>query len=96
MKPFRRAQRKGVRTNRVQYTPMESITLIATAKFGLEALVRREVEALGFRDLRVSDGRVEFEATAADIARLNIWLRCADRLLLKMGEFMNALLLRST
>lgn len=66
---------------------MENITLIATAKFGLEALVKREVEALGFTDLRVSDGRVEFEATAADIARLNIWLRFADRLLLKMGEF---------
>jgi putative N6-adenine-specific DNA methylase len=66
---------------------METITLIATAKFGLEALVKREVEALGFTDLRVSDGRIEFEATVADIPRLNLWLRCADRVLLKMGEF---------
>jgi putative N6-adenine-specific DNA methylase len=66
---------------------MKSITLIATAKFGLEALVKREVEALGFSDLRVSNGRIEFEATAADIPRLNIWLRCADRVQLKMGEF---------
>ncbi len=66
---------------------MEPITLIATAKFGLEALVKREVEALGFADLRVSDGRIEFEAGVADIARLNLWLRFADRLLLKMGEF---------
>ena len=66
---------------------METITLIATAKFGLEALVKREVEALGFTDLRVSDGRIEFEATVADIPRLNLWLRCADRVLLKMGKF---------
>ena len=66
---------------------METVTLIATAKFGLEALVKREVEALGFTDLRVSDGRVEFDATVADIPRLNIWLRCADRVLLKMDEF---------
>ncbi len=66
---------------------MEMITLIASAKFGLEALVKREVEALGFNDPRVSDGRVEFEAVAADIPRLNLWLRCADRVLLKMGEF---------
>lgn len=66
---------------------MEAITLIATAKFGLEALVRREVEALGFTDPRVSDGRVEFEAAVDDIARLNIWLRFADRVLLKMAEF---------
>ena len=66
---------------------METITLIATAKFGLEALVKREVEALGFTDLRVSDGRIEFEAAVDDIPRLNLWLRCADRVLLKMGEF---------
>ncbi len=66
---------------------MKSITLNATAKFGLEAVVKREVEALGFSDLRVSNGRIEFEAKAADIPRLNIWLRCADRVQLKMGEF---------
>ncbi|MFN2172428.1 MAG: class I SAM-dependent RNA methyltransferase, partial [Candidatus Promineifilaceae bacterium] len=65
---------------------LETITLIATARFGLEALVKREVEALGFTDLRVSDGRVEFEAAVEDIPRLNIWLRFAGRLLLKMGE----------
>jgi putative N6-adenine-specific DNA methylase len=65
----------------------QPITLIATARFGLEALVKREVEALGFSDLRVSDGRVEFEAALEDIPRLNIWLRFAGRLLLKIGEF---------
>jgi len=65
----------------------QPITLIATARFGLEALVKREVEALGFTDLRVSDGRVEFEAALEDIPRLNIWLRFAGRLLLKIGEF---------
>jgi putative N6-adenine-specific DNA methylase len=69
---------------------MEPITLIATARFGLEALVKREVEALGFTDLRVSNGRIEFEATVEDIPRLNIWLRFAGRLLLKMGEFPSA------
>jgi putative N6-adenine-specific DNA methylase len=66
---------------------MVTVTLIATAKFGLETLVKREVEALGFVEPRVSDGRVEFEAAVEDIARLNLWLRCADRVLLKMGEF---------
>ena len=65
----------------------QPLTLIATARFGLEALVKREVEALGFSDLRVSDGRVEFEAALEDIPRLNIWLRFAGRLLLKIGEF---------
>lgn len=66
---------------------MEKITLIATATFGLESVVKREVLALGFSGIRVFDGRVEFEATVKDIPRANIWLRCADRLLLKVGEF---------
>lgn len=66
---------------------MEKITLIAVAKFGLEKLVKNEVIALGFEYPRVSEGRIEFEATVADIPRLNIGLRFSDRLLLKMGEF---------
>jgi len=66
---------------------MDKITLIATTTFGLEALVKSEVRALGFGDMEVSDGRIEFEATLEDIPRANLWLRCADRVLLKMGEF---------
>ena len=63
------------------------ITLIATLSFGLEAVVKRELQALGFYNLRVSDGKVEFDATVEDIPTLNLWLRSADRVLVKMGEF---------
>ncbi|MCP4356976.1 MAG: class I SAM-dependent RNA methyltransferase [Chloroflexi bacterium] len=63
------------------------ITLVATCKFGLETLVKNEVKALGFDDLVVSPGRIELAATIADIPRLNLWLRCADRVRLKMAEF---------
>jgi len=66
---------------------MEEITLIATTKFGLEALVKRELQDLGFTELLVSEGRVEFAAAPHDIPRLNLWLRCADRVLVKVGEF---------
>jgi putative N6-adenine-specific DNA methylase len=66
---------------------MENITLIATAKFGLEKLVKNEVIALGFENPLVSEGRIEFQATVADIPRANIGLRYADRVLLKIGEF---------
>jgi putative N6-adenine-specific DNA methylase len=68
---------------------MQSITLIATAKFGLEAVVKREVLALGFADgdVRVSEGRVAFTAPLDGIPRANLWLRCADRVLLQVGEF---------
>ncbi len=66
---------------------MSKITLIATLTFGLEAVVKYELESLGFENLAVSNGKVEFEATANDIPTANLWLRAADRVLLKMGEF---------
>jgi len=63
------------------------IRLIATTAFGLEAVVKREVLALGFKDISVLDGRVDFSGECADIAKANIWLRSSDRVLLNMGEF---------
>jgi putative N6-adenine-specific DNA methylase len=66
---------------------MDKITLIATLSFGLEAVVKRELQALGFENIRASDGKVEFDATPEDIPTANLWLRSADRVLLKMGEF---------
>ena len=65
----------------------EKITLIATLTFGLEAVVKRELKALGFDNIRPSNGRVEFSATPNDIPTANLWLRSADRVLLKFGEF---------
>lgn len=61
--------------------------LVATATFGLEAVVRRELEALAFRVLKTEDGRITYEGDERGIARSNLWLRTADRVYLKMGEF---------
>lgn len=61
--------------------------LIATAAFGLEAVVSRELERLGYSDRVVEDGRVTFAADDAAIARANLWLRSADRVLVQIGEF---------
>ncbi|MCK9444273.1 MAG: class I SAM-dependent RNA methyltransferase [Tissierellaceae bacterium] len=63
------------------------IELIATATFGLEAVVKRELTDLGYEDLKVENGKVTFQGTEKDIPKANIWLRTADRVLLKMGEF---------
>jgi putative N6-adenine-specific DNA methylase len=65
----------------------ETYTLIATATFGVEAIVADELRALGYADLVVENGRVCFTGEARDIARCNIGLRCADRLLIKAAEF---------
>ena len=66
---------------------MKKIDLIATTAFGIEAVTKRELGNLGFEKVKVSDGRIDFTGTLRDIPRTNIWLRTADRVLIKMGEF---------
>ena len=66
---------------------MSQLDLIATATFGLEAVVKRELEALGYACRTLQNGRVLFQGDAAAIARANLWLRASDRVLLRMGSF---------
>ena len=61
--------------------------LIATATFGLEAVVAKELKELGYEDLKTENGRVHFEGDEMDIAITNLWLRTADRVLIKVAEF---------
>jgi len=61
--------------------------LIAPCHFGLEAVLKREIEKLGYEITSVEDGRVTFKGDAAAIARANIFLRTTERVLLKCGEF---------
>lgn len=63
------------------------LELVATATFGLEAVVRREIEALGYKILRTEDGRVTYMGDERAIVRSNLWLRSADRVYVRMGEF---------
>ena len=67
---------------------MSRIELIATATFGLEAVVKREIQQLGYKVLRSEDAKITYLADERGIVRSNLHLRCADRVLLKMGEFM--------
>ena len=66
---------------------MKKIILIASLTFGLESVVKRELQKLGFQNIKPSNGKVEFEASVDEIPKANLWLRSADRVLLKMGEF---------
>ena len=66
---------------------MAGIDLIATATFGLEAIVAKEVRDLGYEQVTVENAKVTFTADARAICRSNLWLRSADRVLLKMGSF---------
>lgn len=66
---------------------MAEIELIATTTFGLESVVKWELQDLGCSDFTVDNGQVIVKAEERDIPRLNLWLRCAERVLLKMGSF---------
>jgi putative N6-adenine-specific DNA methylase len=62
-------------------------TCVAAASFGLESVVRIELENLGIRGARAADRRVFFEGSARDIARSNLGLRTADRVLIQLAEY---------
>lgn len=64
-----------------------NFTLIATSTFGLEKVVANELKELGYDDLTIENGKVTFEGDEMDIVTCNMWLRTADRILIKMGEF---------
>lgn len=66
---------------------MSEVNLIATAVFGLEALVAKELAALGYNDQRVENGRVYFKGDEKAICRTNMWLRKAERILILVGQF---------
>ncbi len=66
---------------------MSELTLIALTTFGLEAVVKQEIMQLGYKISCVVDGRVEFLAELKDIPKLNLWLRVADRVVIKIAEF---------
>ena len=63
------------------------LELVATATFGLEAVVRREIESLGYKIIKTEDGRVTYMGDERAIVRSNLWLRSADRVYIRMGEF---------
>ena len=64
-----------------------SMELIATCAFGLEKLVYDELKKLKLWVIKTEDGRVTFEGDQLALIRTNLWLRSADRVQIKMGEF---------
>lgn len=66
---------------------MKTMELIAPCHFGLEAVLKREIIDLGYEISRVEDGRVSFIGDAEAICRANVFLRTAERILIKAGSF---------
>lgn len=66
---------------------MERFTFIASCIFGLESVTAGELRRIGAEDVRAFDGRVEFSGGEEMLARANLHLRTAERVLIKLGEF---------
>lgn len=66
---------------------MKTYELIAPCHFGLEAVLKKEILDLGYEISLVEDGRVTFIGDDEAICRANIFLRTAERVLLKAGSF---------
>ncbi|HHU6749721.1 TPA: THUMP domain-containing class I SAM-dependent RNA methyltransferase [Staphylococcus pseudintermedius] len=60
--------------------------LLAVCPMGLESIVAKEVQDLGY-NTRVENGRIYFEGDASAIVKTNLWLRTADRVKLIVGQF---------
>lgn len=66
---------------------MEKMEWIAPCHFGLESILKREIQDLGYEIVQVEDGRVTFCGGIDAVSRANIFLRTAERILLKVGSF---------
>lgn len=66
---------------------MKEYEWIAPCHFGLEAVLKKEIIDLGYEIVEVSDGRVTFKGDIAALARANIFIRTAERIMLKVGSF---------
>ena len=66
---------------------MDKMEWIAPCHFGLESVLKRELQDLGYEIVQVEDGRVTFAGEIGAAARANIFLRTAERILLKVGSF---------
>lgn len=66
---------------------MKNYTLITPCFFGVEKMLAREIKDLGYEIIKTEDGRVTYKTDEYGIAKSNIYLRCAERVHLKVAEF---------
>ena len=66
---------------------MRKFELIAPCHFGLEAVLKKEIIDLGYEVSKVEDGRVTFLGDEEAVCRANVFLRTAERILIKVGSF---------
>ena len=66
---------------------MDTVELIAPCHFGLESVLKREIQELGYEIIQVEDGRITYRGDMAAIIRSNVFIRTAERIMVKIGSF---------
>ena len=66
---------------------MRKFELIAPCHFGMESVLKREIVDLGYDITESTDGRITFLGDEEAVCRANIFLRTAERILIKIGSF---------
>lgn len=66
---------------------MQQYEIRIASAMGVENAVKKELRALGFPDAKAFDGSITVNGTSTDVARLNMFLRCADRVYIKLLSF---------
>lgn len=65
---------------------MDKLQLIAPCHFGVESVLKREIQSLGYDIVKVEDGRITFMGDVAAICRANVFLRTAERVMIQVGR----------
>src|SRR5690606_9900073 len=63
------------------------LRLIAANQSSMEGITGQELKNLGYENTEIENGRAIFYGTERDVLRTNLWLRTADRIRIKIGQF---------
>lgn len=65
---------------------MNKLRLMAPCHFGVESVLKREIQDLGYEIERVEDGRITFLGDESAVCRANVFLRTAERVMIQVGR----------
>lgn len=69
------------------YCEMEKLRLCCPCLFGLESVLSYEIKKIGGENLKVTDGKISFDGDFYSLAKANLWLSTAERVLIELGSF---------
>ncbi|MBQ3492684.1 MAG: class I SAM-dependent RNA methyltransferase [Clostridia bacterium] len=65
----------------------DKLNITLTCASGVEKVLKSELKRLGYQDAPVINGALNLQGTAEDVARLNVFLRTADRVYINVARF---------